>query len=140
MQNKISYVEKKPNIEEFKLLRKSVDWDLAELGITDEGANKSLELSPYCVCAYSNKGIVGMVRITGDETMYGYIQDTIVLPEFQGMGVGKTMLELLLENIEGKKGYLLGVCPSKKSVGFYSKYGFRKRPEEPNGFMYKEIR
>jgi len=72
--------------------------------------------------------------------MYGYIQDTIVSPEYQGKEIGFNLLNKILENIKGKKGYLLGVCPSKISVNFYEKVGFIKRPEDLNGFMSLEIK
>ncbi|MEK6894334.1 MAG: phosphate acyltransferase [Nanoarchaeota archaeon] len=135
----IRYVEKKPTLVEFNQLRDSVDWNLAERGISNESAQKSLDVAPYCVCAYSGNKIIGMVRMSGDQGMYGYIQDTIVLPEFQGKGVGRKLMQIILKNIQNKKGYLLGTCPSKVAVEFYSSFGFKKRPENPNGFMFMEI-
>ena len=135
----LAFVEKRPTLEEFKQLRDSVDWNLEERCISDDRAQKSLDSSPFCVCAYDGPKIIGMVRISGDSEMYGYIQDTIVAPGYQGRGVGKNMMKLILKNIQHKKGYLLGTCPSKVSVEFYSSFGFKKRPENPNGFMYMEI-
>ena len=136
----INYIEKKPTIEEFKQLRDSVDWNLAEKGISDERALKSLKESPLCICAYDQDEIVGMVRIAGDLEMYGYIQDTIVVPKYQKKGIGSKMMKIIFEKIKDKKGYLLGVCPSKTAVESYKKFGFKKRPENPNGFMYKDIK
>lgn len=136
---KITYFEKKPTLVEFKQLRDAVDWNLKERGISDQMAQESLDASPYCVCAYDKDKIIGMVRLSGDQGMYGYIQDTIVFPGYQGKGVGKKMIQIILKNLQHKKGYLLGTCPSKASVEFYSSFGFKKRPENPNGFMYIEI-
>ena len=136
----ITYLIKKPTLREYKTLRNVVDWNLEEKGITNERAKESLKKSPICVCAYDGRKIVGMIRLSGDLSMYGYIQDTIVSPEYQGKEIGSNLLNKILENIKGKKGYLLGVCPSKISVNFYEKVGFIKRPEEPNGFMSLEIK
>ena len=133
----ISYIEKKPSLAEFKKLRDSVSWSLERF--SDERIRNSLDTSPFCVCAYKENTLVGMVRISGDKGMYGYIQDTIVLPEYQRQGIGKEMMAKLLENIKDKPGYLLGVCPSKTSVEFYERFGFKNRPEKPNGFLFKEI-
>lgn len=135
----INYRNNKPTLEEFKRLRNSADWNLESISISDERAQQSLDASPFCVCAYNENDIVGMIRISGDSGMYGYIQDTIVIPNFQSRGVGRSMMNKILENVEDIPGYLLGVCPSKGSVDFYEKSGFEKRPEEPNGFMYMEI-
>lgn len=138
--NKIIYKIKKPSLEEFHKLRNAVDWNLRVRGISDERAQESLDKAPFCVCAYDEREIIGMVRLSGDSGMYGYIQDTIVLPEYQGKGVGSKMMEKVMGFVRTKKGYLLGVCPSKVSVEFYEKFGFKKRPENPNGFMSLEIK
>jgi len=135
----IQYIEKKPSLEEYLFLRNSVDWQLDEKGISQERVEESLNRSPLAICAYENNKIIGMVRLSGDLSMYGYIQDTIVLNEYQGKGVGKNMIKKVFEKLKDKKGYLLGVCPSKVSVNFYSKFGFKRRPESPNGFMSVEI-
>lgn len=136
----ITCLIKKPSLEEFKKLRNSANWNLSERGISDSRAQDSLERCPLCVCAYERDNIIGMVRLAGDLSMYGYIQDTIMLPEFQRRGIGTKMMELLLEHLKDKKGYLLGVCPNKVSVEFYEGFGFKKRPENPNGFMSMEIK
>lgn len=135
----IKYIEKKPTLAEYKQMRDCVDWNLAERGISDAMAQKSLDAAPYCVCAYDGNKIIGMVRMSGDQGMYGYIQDTIVMPGYQGKGVGKKLMQIILKNIQNKKGYLLGTCPSKVAVEFYASFGFKKRPENPNGFMFMEI-
>ena len=136
----ITYVEKKPTVEEYKELRNSADWNLVEKGISDERAQKSLNNAPLCICAYDNGKLVGMVRLAGDLQMYGYIQDTIVLPDYKGKGVGTEMLKKIIERVSSLEGYLLGVCPSKVAVQFYEKFGFKKRPQEPNGFMSIEVK
>lgn len=135
----IKIIEKKPTLEEFKKLRDCVEWNLSEKGISDNRAQQSLDDSPYCICAYDDDKIVGMVRLTGDKSMYGYVQDTIVMPNYQGQGLGRKMMVALLNKVKNMKGYLIGTCPSKISVEFYKKLGFKKRPEEPNGFMYLEV-
>ncbi len=135
----IRYKNQKPTIDEYIFLRNSADWNLEEKGISDERAIASLDSSPYCVTAWDDSNIIGMIRISGDRSMYGYIQDTIVLPEYQGKGVGNAMMDIILSHVKNKRGYLLGVCPSEASVRFYQRFGFVKRPENPNGFMSIEF-
>lgn len=127
--------ERKPSVEEFKKLRENVGWRIP----SNDDLKESLSCSPYCISAYHLNKIVGMVRITGDKTMYGYIQDFIVLSEYRRQGIGKKMLESLLKNLN-KEGYLIGVCPSKEATEIYQFFGFKKRPETPNGFMYMEVK
>lgn len=135
----ISYRISKPSLSEYHMLRDAFDWRLHERGISDERAQRSIDASPLIICAYHDSKIVGMVRLAGDLEMYGYIQDTMVLPEYQRMEIGTKMMQLILNRIEILPGYLLGVCPSRSSVSFYAKLGFKQRPEYPNGFMYKQI-
>ena len=115
----IRYSYKKPNLKQFKELRNSADWNLEQRGISEERASMSLKESPLCITAFDGKKIIGMVRLSGDLNMYGYIQDTIVIPEYQGKGIGSKMMEMIMARLENKMGYLLGVCPSKVSVEFY---------------------
>jgi len=125
----------KPSVEEFEFLTTSVGWNLKERGITLKRMAASIDKSPLCVLAYDEDKLIGMVRISGDLEMYGYIQDAIVHPDYQGKGIGSKMLSNLLDKLKGNEGYLLGVCPSKVSLKLYGKFGFIKRPENPNGFM-----
>lgn len=135
----IGYYLKRPTFEEYDFLRNSVGWELEKSGISKIRVENSLDKSPLCVCAYDKEKIVGMVRLSGDLEMYGYIQDTIVIPSYQGKKIGRNLMEKIFEKLKDKKGYLLGVCPSKVSVNFYESFGFKKRPENPNGFMSLEI-
>ena len=64
--------------------------------------------------------------MVGDLCMYGYIQDTMVHPDYQGKGIGSIMLTMLLKKISEVPGFMLGVCPSRVSVDFYEKSGFIK--------------
>lgn len=137
--SEITYKLQKPSIEEYKKLRDCVDWNLDAKGISKERALESLAICPLCVCAYDGDDIIGMVRLAGDLGMYGYIQDTIVMPGYQGRGIGRHLLKLIFEQIGDKRGYLLGVCPSKVSVNLYGEFGFKPRPKNPNGFMSIEF-
>lgn len=135
----IKYKYVKPSIKQFVSLRNAAGWNLKNKKISKDRAINSLRKSPLCVCAFDKNKIIGMIRICGDLDMYGYIQDSIVLPEYQHIGVGTRMMNMLLNKVKRKKGYLLGVCPSKVAVDFYQKFGFKKRPENPNGFMSLEF-
>lgn len=138
-ENMIEYLMRKPTLDEFHELRNAVDWNLPSKGISSERAQISLDASPLCVIALDQGKIIGMVRLSGDLGMYGYIQDTIILPGFQGKGVGTKMMNMIMERVNGLTGYMLGVCPSKVSVSFYEKFGFKQRPQDPNGFMSIEV-
>src|SRR5688572_24244422 len=128
--SQILFREELPSVADFKKLRSVIaertgrnGWKVEENGINDERVMDSLKKSAYCVCAYDGNNIVGMIRVSGDLSMYGYLQDTIVLPEYQGREIGSKLMKMVLRKLEGLNGYLLGVCPSPEAVNFYSKFG-----------------
>ena len=53
----------------------------------------------YSVCAYDGEKIVGFARIVGDGVLFAYIQDVMVLPEYQGQHVGSCLMEYILGEI-----------------------------------------
>ena len=136
----IIYSEREPSLEQFKKIRQISGWGIEERGVSDERVIESLNSSPYCVSAWKGEKLIGVCRLSGDNGMYGYIQDVMVLPGYQRKGIASKMIKRLLEKVRDKKGYLLGVCPSRTTAGLYERVGFKKRPENPNGFMFKEIK
>ena len=70
----------------------------------------------------------------------GYIAiivDVIVLPDFQGKGIGKTMMEKAMDyikrNINEGNFVFVNVMAAKDKESFYSQFGFETRPNEKVG-------
>jgi len=115
---------------DFNLLRESVGWsELPKLQI-----EQSLKKGIYSVVAKHNEKIVAMGRLVGDESMYWYIQDVIVIPEYQGKNIGKRIIESLLKYIQihslPETTTTVGLMVDKDKEEFYEKIGFIKRPNE----------
>jgi len=72
----------------------------------------------------SNKAI-GMGRVISDGISDAYIQDLVVLPEFQETGIGKKIIRTLLEFCLSKKIVWIGLIAEPKQSGFYSNIGFK---------------
>lgn len=131
-------VYRSPTIEEYISLRKAVGWD-----IPDEQAIKiSLKNALFSVCLVKGNNIIGYGRVVGDEGLYFYIQDIIVLPEYQGHGYGKKVMDEIMNyiNQKARKGAFIGLFSAKGLEGFYKKYGFKERPDENSGagmFLFK---
>ncbi|MCI8717102.1 MAG: GNAT family N-acetyltransferase [Lachnospiraceae bacterium] len=114
-------------------LRASVHWKL----LTQEQAKKALLNSLYTITAINQGESVGMGRIVGDGAVICYIQDFIVKSEYQGQGIGKLMMEKLIQHVESfrteNSEIMLCLMCAKGREKFYEKFGFVGRPTDSLG-------
>lgn len=125
----IEYIEKAPSADEYSALTSAVGWGAAEIGIVERALANSL----YCVCAYDGEKIVGFGRLIGDGAMFLYVQDIMVLPEYQGQKIGTGIMERIVKKIleykqtsRDLRAYL-GASVGKED--FYKKFDFLTREE-----------
>ena len=119
--------------EESNLLRVSVGWNKIENSL----AAKGLENTAFIVCARHAGKAVGMARVITDYGYVVYIADMIVLPDYQGHGIGGEIMSRIMDYInentaQGHCKYI-GLHASKGKEEFYEKYGFIKRPADNLG-------
>ena len=125
----ITYKEFTPSPQQFNILTDSVGW-----GTRDESVvEKALANSLYCLGAFDGDKLIGFARIIGDETIFLYIQDVMVIPEYQGQKVGTGIMKKLIEKINeykkvnnGIRTYL-GASAGKED--FYKRFGFETRAD-----------
>ena len=129
----INYISKTPTPDEYNYLTNSVGW-----GIRDEKIiQQALENTLYSLCVYDGDRLIGYGRIIGDKTIFLYIQDIIVIPEYQGKKIGTGIITELLKKVEEYKKVnpnirtYLGASKGKEN--FYEKFGFISRPNEELG-------
>lgn len=129
----IRYLEHTPSAEEFNYLTNSVGWGIRKNNIIDEALRNTL----YSLCVYDDNKLIGYGRIIGDKTIFLYIQDIIVIPEYQSKHIGTGIMETLLKQIDEYKKInpnirtYLGASKGKEA--FYEKFGFISRPNEDLG-------
>ncbi|WP_088293545.1 GNAT family N-acetyltransferase [Bacillus mycoides] len=113
-----------PTLEEYKYLCESVGWANY---MNFEVVETSLKNSIHCITVKDNEKIVGMGRIVGDGSIYFYIQDIVVHPDYQKHGIGKEIMHLLVaylnENAPDKA--FVGLFASQGKESFYEKYDFK---------------
>ncbi len=119
--------------EEYNELRMSVGWR----PITEGQANRGLEHTTFLIAVRDEDKIVAMGRMLFDFGYTAYLGDVIVRPEYQGHGIGKQIVEGLINKTmnsacEGEKiMFILGAAKDKEP--FYEKFGFIRRPNEFSG-------
>ena len=73
----------------------------------------------------TNKSI-GMGRIISDGVSDAYIQDLVILPEYRKKGIGKQLVNTLLDYCKSHKLLWIGLIAEPDQDGFYSSLGFKK--------------
>jgi GNAT superfamily N-acetyltransferase len=126
-------IENKVTAKDFCNLQESVGFGRPN----HKQIEKAIENSIYCISAEVDGEIVGMGRLVGDGARIFYIQDVFIKPEYQGRGIGKSIVENLLEYIKSnsmKDCYVaIGLMSAKGKEEFYQKLGFKIRPNEKQG-------
>jgi len=71
---------------------------------------------------------VGMGRVISDGVADAYIQDLVVLADWRNSGVGKLILESLLDECRSRKIAWIGLIAEPGKEDFYGALGFRSMP------------
>lgn len=86
----------------------------------DKEIEKSIENSQcYIACTGENK-IVGFARIITDFVTTFYLMDVIVEEVYRGQGLGKMLMDTIMEDV----GDLYGILHTDSAQRFYEAYGF----------------
>ncbi len=86
---------------------------------------RAFKSSQVVVFILSAGNLIGIGRALTDFEFYATIFDVIVLPEYQGNGYGRMIIENLLKPLQGLRFVHLTSMPDK--VEFYKKFEFRKQ-------------
>lgn len=127
------YIEDNRNVDTYLELREQVGW----IRLDTDQAQKALDNSIKVITAYDGERPVGMGRIVGDGAVISYIQDLIVVPEYQGKHVGGCILDKLIDYVKnitapGTQMMLCLMCAKGREM-FYEKHGFIARPTDKLG-------
>jgi Predicted acetyltransferase len=129
----IEYKENSLVPTDFNYLRRAVEFSVVPEIQAEQAINKGL----FSIIALHENRVIGMGRLVGDGIMYWYIQDIVVLPEYQGRGIGKAIVERLIRFVEynsiPKTSVTIGLMSAKGKDAFYEKLGFISRPSDIYG-------
>lgn len=93
---------------------------------------KSVENS-LCFGLYEKGKQIGFARVITDYSRIAYLADVFVLESHRGLGLGKWLLETLLEHPD-LQGLSKWILVTKDAHGLYHKYGF-KNLRAPETYM-----
>jgi GNAT superfamily N-acetyltransferase len=136
-QEEYQIIERIPTVEEYLALREAVGWGRRDEQITARALANAL----FTVCLLHNGKVIGCGRVIGDGGLHFYLQDIIVLPAYQGKGLGKRVMRAILAYLDEHTlpGAFIGLMAAQDKSSFYQKFGFVPRPvERPGMFLLRE--
>ena len=116
--------------EDFNRLRAAVGW----MPVTLRRAAIGLANTAFIVAAVDGDQTVGMARVLTDGGYVVYIADVVVLPEYQGRGIGDGLMQRVMayirENLvdEDDQFVLTFLVAAEGKEAFYNRYGLTARP------------
>lgn len=129
----IAYKEHTPTPTEFNSLSDAVGCGTKDSEILQEALKNTL----YSLCVYDDNKLIGYGRIIGDKTIFLYIHNVMVLPEYQNQHIGSQIVTLLLEQVDVYRqvnpDIRTYICAAKGKESFYEKFGFITRPNDDLG-------
>ena len=111
------------DIKSISYLYESAGWfdyteDLEKL---EEAFKNSLKI----ISAWHEEKLIGLIRVVGDGLTIIYIQDIVVLPEYQGNGIGRSLIYSVLDEYKDVKQKILISEDKDSSIEFYKNIGFK---------------
>ncbi|REB08092.1 N-acetyltransferase [Sporosarcina sp. BI001-red] len=116
----------KDNIQQLFL---SVEWESASY---PNDLYNAIFNSHSVVTAWDGGRLIGLANAMSDGSMAVYFHYVLTDPDYQGQGVGKEIMKMMLEKYHDMHTKVLVSYP--KAVGFYESLGFE--PEETSTPMY----
>ena len=108
---------------QLQTLYDSLGWN--SLKLTVHELERMCNQSWYAIYAFDEKKLVGMGRVISDGVVTGIICGVGVLPNYQSKGIGKEMLNRIIQHCEQN-----GVIPQLMCVenleSYYEFFGFKK--------------
>ncbi|MGD1005791.1 MAG: GNAT family N-acetyltransferase [Ignavibacteriaceae bacterium] len=132
----IIYKTDLPHIDQYFTLFETTGWN-SEYCLTKDDLSLSLSNSYYSVSAYEECRLVGFGRIVSDGIIHAMIYEMIVDPDYQGEGIGSSILNMLVDKCVKNNIRDIQLFCAKGKKKFYERHGFTVRENNAPGMQYK---
>ncbi|AKR35277.1 N-acetyltransferase [Bacillus thuringiensis] len=122
MENSIRYTSEHPtDFNGLLSLYESLEWNSLKLTVNE--LERMCKQSWYAIYVFDDKRLVGMGRVISDGVITGIICGVGVLPKYQSSGIGKEIVERLIQHCEQNKVIPQLMCVEKLQ-SYYESIGF----------------
>ena len=115
------------NVEDILYLYNDVGWNSYTKDI--DSLIKSIKNSLKVISVWDKDLLVGLIRVVGDGHSIIYIQDILILQKYQNRGIGKRLIEIILDKYKNVMQKVLLTDKEEKNILFYKKVGFSMAEE-----------
>ena len=115
------------NVEDILYLYNDVGWSSYTKDI--DSLIKSIKNSLRVISVWDKDLLVGLIRVVGDGHSIIYIQDILILQKYQNRGIGKRLIEIILDKYKNVRQKVLLTDKEEKNILFYKKVGFSMAEE-----------
>lgn len=120
------------NLEDILNLYKANEWSSAD---KPTQLHKALLNSETLITAWEDNKLVGLGNAISDGYLTVYYPHLLVLPEYQGKGIGKMIVDKMQERY--RDFHMQMLTADGKSVDFYKKNGFERAGNTEPMWIYK---
>ncbi|MEN8257559.1 MAG: GNAT family N-acetyltransferase [Thermodesulfobacteriota bacterium] len=117
--------------EQIVHLYRANNWSSAEKPAT---LQQALHNSHALISAWDNDTLVGLANAISDGHLVVYYPHMLVLPDYQGQGIGKMLMAKLLEKYQGFHQHM--ITADADAIGFYKKCGFTQAGKTASMWIY----
>ncbi len=122
-------------IQEYNMILDSVGWKKPSERLLKISLKNSMTVK------YTTNGkTVGMARLVTDGGYSGLIMDVVVLPEYQNQGIGKMLINRLLQRkkdqLEEGEEAMIQLLAAPGTISFYNQFGFKVKLTTAEAGMY----
>ncbi|HII4464231.1 TPA: GNAT family N-acetyltransferase [Clostridium perfringens] len=110
------------NVKDILYLYNDVGWSSYTKDI--DSLIKSIKNSLKVISVWDKDLLVGLIRVVGDGHSIIYIQDILILQKYQNRGIGKRLIEIILDKYKNVMQKVLLTDKEEKNILFYKKLDF----------------
>ncbi len=114
--------------QQYNDIVKSVGWEERKLEQAEAAIKNSVKF-----VAYADSMPIGLTRVISDGGYHALVADVMVMPQFQGRGIGKNLMSKAVDYLKSRAPMSVTLVSAKGREGFYEQFGFIARPTDERG-------